>query len=34
MNRKNKFMNSTNLHNKPKNLSKKVKYEFGNSSGL
>ena len=34
MNRKNKFMNSINLHNKPRNMSRKVKYEFGNSSGL
>ena len=34
MNRKNKFMNSINLHNKPRNMSKKIKYEFGNSSGL
>ena len=34
MNRKNKFMNSINLHNKPKNMGKKVKYEFGNSLGL
>ena len=34
MNKKNKFINLTYLHNKPRNISKKVKSEFGNSSGL
>ena len=27
-------MNSKNIHDKPKNISKEVKDEFGNSSGL